>query len=439
MKLTDFPNEILHDIISNIPLHSDLAKVMLVSHRFKALTEPLQYRNVHLNAEPFVEYRPGFLPTLKQTDQLIANLKARPELGRYTTAFSLRVTHPLWYETYPQISIIRRMPGLRQISFDPPAIHGGGIPDECKNLRDLRFDFSHVTNHYDDDSSSWLEFGIPLEIIAKNLWHPLLRKVQAEKFCFTGEFEHDHSLGQRRMRFGRSSVEDLRFLHCCPRMDGDVVMAFINAIRNLKCFALEIQSHWHPLQERNDLAPEVDVRPALQAHHATIEELAISTSDHALEYHNLAQSPGSFFQWTALKRLAVPIFMLSGDLAQHGILHEVLPPQLEELQLERELWNLPGHRLNFSEEFQGVLDKDLARMKELAKNKEAWVPGLKRLIWWLQDPSLRKCSDPSDLIYESVVATEELVSMFKNVNVQFESIPTALFKDTPFGKRLYEW
>lgn len=282
MKLTDFPNEILHTIISNISLNSDLAKVTLVSHRFKALTEPLQYRNVHLNAEPFVEYRSGYLPTLKQTDQLIANLKARPELGRYTTFFSLRVPHPLWYETYPQISIIRRMPGLRQISYDPPAIHGGGIPKECKNLRDLRFDFSHVTKHYDGDSASWLELGFPLEIIAKDLWHPSLRKVQAEKVFFNSKFERDLFLGPRRMRCGSSSVEDLRFLDCCPRIDGNVVMAFINAIHNLKCFALEIKSPWEPLNARNRPAPKADVRPALQAHHATIEEFAISASDRAL-------------------------------------------------------------------------------------------------------------------------------------------------------------
>lgn len=440
MELTDFPNEILHNIISNIALNSDLAKVTLVSHRFKALTEPLQYRNVHLDAEPHLDYRSGFLPTLKQTDQLIANLKARPKLGRYTTAFSLRVTHPLWYETYPQISIISRMPELRKLSFDPPAVHGGGTPNECKKMADLRLDFSHVTNHYDGDSTSWLNLGIPLEIIAKTLWHPSLRKVQAERVFFTGNFdnfERDRFLGPRR--YGRSSVEDLRFLNCCPRIDGNVVTAFINAIQNLKCFALEIKSPWEPIKPPYDLAPEIDVRPALQAHHATIEELAISTSDDALEYHGFGQSPGSFVQWTALKRLAVPFFMLSRDLTHHGRLHEVLPPQLEELQLEKQLWTFSTNGLEITEEFQPIREDGLTLMKELAKNNEACVPRLKRLIWWLQYPSSRESSNPAYSIHPSIIEIEGLVSMFKNSSVQFEWIPTALFKDTPFGKRLYEW
>lgn len=438
MKLTDFPNEILHDVISNISLNSDLAKVTLVSHRFKILTEPLLYRNIHFDAEPLDEYPSGFLPTLKRTDQLIANLKARSELGRYTTAFSLRVTHPLWYECYPQISIIRHMPRLRQLSYDPPAVHGGGIPAECKKLTAQRFDFSHVTNHYDNDSRFWLEHGIPLEIIAKHLWQPSLRKVQAEKVFFAGEFEHDLFLGPRRIRHGRSPVEDLRFLDCCPRIDGDVVRAFINAIGHLKCFAFEIKSPWEPLAAPNDPAPEIDVRPALQAHYATMEELAISTSDHALEYRNLWQSPGSFVQWPSLKRLAVPIVMLCGELAHHAMLHQVLPPQLEEIQLEKKMWILSEHALNYFEGTQAARENDLTLLKELAKNKEVCVPGLKRLIWWLQHPSAQNVNDPRHLLNASTVETFALET-FKNVGVKFELISTPFFKETPFGQRLYEW
>lgn len=424
MKLTDFPNEILKNVVANIPLNSDLARVTLVSHRFKNLTEPLLYRIVHLDAEPLEECRLGFIPTLKRTDQLIATLKARPELGRYTTAFSLRVTHFPWYHSYPQISIIRRMPGLRKLSYDPPAIHGGGTPTECKDLTAQRFDFSHVTNHYDEDGGRlWLELGVPLEIVAKHLWGPSVRKVQAEKLFFTDKFEHEQCLDQRRIRAGLSAVEDLRFLNCCPRIHGDSVTAFLNAVIHLRCFVFEIESPWEPLMVPNDPAHEVDLRPALLAHLSTIEELAISTTDDALKNYQPVQSPGSFVQWTALKRLAVPYATVS-----HAMLHKVLPPQLEELQLER---------LNCCEEKPAGPEDDLVLFRELAKNKEVCVPGLKRLIWWLQHPSAQ---DPNDHNLFQLSVVEGLgLETFKNVGVRFEWISTPFFKDTPFGQRLYEW
>ena len=291
MELTDFPNEILQLIISKILLNSDVAKVTLVSRHFKTLAEPLLYRNVHFEAEFLQECRLGVVPTLKRTDQLIANLKARPELGTYTTAFSLKVTHSPWYQSYPQVSIIRHMPKLRQLSYDPPALHGGAIPAECKDLAALRFDFSHVTNHYDEDCRAWLEHGIPLEIIAKHLWHPSLRKIQAEKVLFTAVFDYDMWLVLHRMRYGPSPVEDLRFLDCCERTEYRALTAFINSVRRLRCFVFVMEAPRKSQPASNDPPSEINFKPVLHSHSATIEDLALSTSDHALE---LVQFSGSF-------------------------------------------------------------------------------------------------------------------------------------------------
>ena len=328
MELTDLPNQIIELILSKILLNSELAKVTLVSRRFKTLVGPLLYRSIHLNAEPLEDRRLGLVPTLKRTDRLIANLRARPELGTYTTAFSLRVTHPLWYHSYPQVSIIRRMPKLRQLSYDPPALHGWTIPAECKDLAALRFDFSHVTSHYDEESRAWLEHGIPLEIIAKHLWHPSLRKLQAEKVLFAAVFEYDTWLVLRRMRHGPSRVEDLRFLDCSECIEYRVLTAFISSVRRLRCFVFEMRSQREPLPAPKDPLSKTDFRPMLHAHCATIEDLALSTSDHGLD---LVQFSGSFIHWTALKRLAVPF---PEDFPRHATLHAFLPPQLEELQLE---------------------------------------------------------------------------------------------------------
>ena len=431
MELKDLPDEILQHIISKIPLNSELAKVVLVSHRFKTLTEPILYRNIHLDAEPLEECRLGVLPTLKRTDQLIANLKSRPELGRYTTAFSLRVTHPLWYQSYPQISITRRMPELRQLSYDPPAVHGGSLPAECEDLTDLRLDFSHVTKHYDDESTSWLEDGVPLEIIAKHLWHPSLRKLQAEKVFFTRGFGYESCLIQRRMRNGRSLVDDLRFLNCVPHIQYHALCAFITSLRRLKCFVLETKWPTQSLTAPNDPPPStIDLRTVLAAHHTTIEELALSSSDHALD---LVQVSGSFIKWTALKRLAVPY---PRDLFHHAMLHQFLPPQLEELQLEEKLCTCSAHEVSIHHEI--MPQNDISLLWQLAEKKRVLVPGLKRLIWWFQYPSGQNVVDGGNRLHMSTV---ELLGQqhFENAGVKFEVVATPFFKQTPFGKRLYEW
>lgn len=133
------------------------------------------------------------------------------------------------------------MSEIRRLSYDPPPVHSGALPAECQDLTDLRLDFSQATNHYDDENLLWLEHGIPLEIIAKHLWHPTLRRLQAEKVFFTDLFNHEHWLLERRIKHGRSPVEDLRFLNCSSPIDYHALTAFIDSIRHLKRFVIEVK------------------------------------------------------------------------------------------------------------------------------------------------------------------------------------------------------
>lgn len=429
MKLTDLPNEILLGIISCIELNSDLARVTLVSHRFNNLTEPLLYRKIHLNEAVFLA------PTLKREDQLIASLKARPELCAYTTAFSLRVTDPRWYKSYPELNVIKYMPRLRQLSYDPPAF---GSLAENKELAALRLDFSPVTylDIIEDRSLSWLELGYPLRTVADKLFQPSLRKLQAEKLYFTDHFTPEHWLVQARMRLGYAPVEDLRFLDCYPRIDGGNLTAFTNAVRHLKCFVLEINSPWDPFVEFDTSTQKTDIGPAMLTHRGTIEELAISTTEHALESSIGLHAIGSLIQWTALKKLAIPEAMLSEPPLYQVKLHQVLPPQLEELQLDIKCSTLSTQGLKT---FLFILKQDLRPFEELATNKQACVPGLRYVIWWLRDPSWGELDDHTNSSRVPDVELDALEVVFNKVDVQFEWVLTALFKNTPVGKRLYEW
>ena len=439
MASTDFPNEILLNIISCINCTSDLARLTLVSHRFNELVEPYLYHKIHFHAEAG---KVGSSPTLKRTCQLEANLCARPELGTYTTALSLRVVNPLWYRGRPDLILIRCMPRLRQLSYDPPPLPRAGIIANNKELTALRFDFSHVTNHYiKDGGPSWLDLGTSLDIVARELSnfsnYPKLRKIHAEKMFFIDQVQPGHLFARQRMLLGHSDVKDLRFLDCGPLIKSNNLRRFIHAVRYLKCFVLEINSPCNPLVKGSFPAPRIVIIDGLECHRGTMEELAISTTDHGLDMHTI----GSLIQWTALKRLAIPEAILSESpfypfILDQLKLHEVFPPQLEELQLDKKCQTFSTQELQWD---LVIMEEDLRTLKELAMNKTACVPGLRRVIWWLQHPSSENLSDHTYSLRVPYVALDELEVAFREVDVEFEWVLTALFKDTPVGKRLYEW
>ena len=123
---------------------------------------------------------------------------------------------------------------------------------------------------------------------------------------------------------------------------------------------------------------------------------------------------------------------------QNAMMYENLPPQLEELQLGKTPWTLSMPEVDNSLANQAVTERDTTLFKDFAKRKETYVPGLKRLIWWLQCPSEQHPTDTRYSLDASTVGMSVLET-FKNVDVKFEWISTPFFKDTPFGQRLYEW
>ena len=443
MTSTDFPNEILLNIISCVNFNSDLAKLTLVSHRFTELAEPYLYRKIHFPAEAG---NIGFPPTLKRTGQLEANIRARPELGAYITALSLRIVNPLWYHGRPDLRLIRYMPRLRQLSYDPPPLPRADIIANNEEFTALRFDFSHVTNHYiEDGGPSWLELGTPLDIVARELSDfsnfPKLRKIQAEKLFFTDQVQPGHLLARDWMLSCHSDVEDLRFLDCCPWINSINLRRLIHAVRHLKRFVLEINSPWYPLVKSNASAPKIGIIDELERHRGTMEELALSTTEQALGSANSMHAIGSLTQWTALKRLAIPEAILS-EIRLYRVnldqlkLHQVLPQQLEELQLDKKCSAFSTQELQRD---LIIMKEDLRTLEELATNKHACVPGLARVIWWFQNPSSGELSDDRNSIRAPHVELDALEVVFKEVDVQFEWVSTTLFKNTPVGKRLYEW
>ncbi len=125
---------------------------------------------------------PSFVPF----DRLIRKLSRRQDLSKDVHTLTLRVRHRLWYTLFSAHSrLLEQLPGLQTLSFSPPPFNLS-IPHGNCALTSLRLDFTHGRGHY--DRGNWLQAGLPLQIIARHLRLPKLRKFQVETVFFTPEF-----------------------------------------------------------------------------------------------------------------------------------------------------------------------------------------------------------------------------------------------------------
>lgn len=284
-----------------------------------------------------------------------------------------------------------------------------------------------MTDHY-DERSDWQHIGFPLQILAKHLWLPNLRKVQVERILFTPYFEKAHHLLQ-----GSSPIDVLRFLKCYASKSDRVVAAFLRSIKCLKRFVFETSS---PSCQIAQTGPRTGVfELALSRHQETIEELAIANSEGS---PMLGWRLGPFTQWSSFKRLAVPGYMILGVFPGIRNLHEILPPLLEEFQIQHPT----GHsnrslpQVAYGSSLDSVVQANyVPDMRRLAENKDFCAPRLNRVTWCYQRPTYSS-EYPLDANLAGLIG---IFLAFEKVGVKFEQVTEASFKDTPFSKRLYEW
>lgn len=456
-QLADLPNELLIRIFSNIHDQRYLAEIVLLSRQFKAIVEILLYRRITLyiqyTADDAEELRkrgdinksvtiPNFVPF----DRLIETLSVQRHLSKYVHTLALRVHRRLFLKPFAaQFRLIEQFPELRSLSLNSPALLSI-IPHNDWALKSVQLDFrdSHVVGHYGDYDGlqDWLDSGVPLDLIAMYLQLPRIRKVQVEGALFTSNFEKT-----RHLPTGNSSVEDLRFLNCCKGKRDRVIASFLRSVKHLKRFVIEIPSYPH-----GTLLPTLDTAAfelALSERQNSIEELAIATK---WGPSVISWSLGPFTQWGSLRRLAVPGHMISGVAQSKRDLYEILPPQLEEFQIEhsghdnRILAQVTDRRSMVSaprwpETYKNMTDaaswKDFADIRQVAENKDIYIPRLNSVIWWYLVPDWEPNSQCPT--HRELVGLIGVFLAFKEVGVQFKWVVGPFFKDTPFGKRLCEW
>ena len=436
--LGDLPNELLHNIFSNIPRQSQLAKVALVSEHFKTLVEPLLYRDIVVSVCETAEERANRKmvdgPSFKPLDRLIDALSKHQHLSNGVLTLSLRTELLLWHQYCAAHSkLLKQLPQLRALSFSVPP-RNLSIPDVNCALTSLRLDFSELTTHYYCGLGALLESNaIPLGMVAKQLWIPGLCKLQLDNARYISQDDAPLvPLYFPKEKLGTSTITDLRLLKSSFLKYDDLPAEILRSIKCLKRFVVEI----HSVMWGGYRGPGSGVfEHGLSQHQDTIEELAVAISQ---EPYMRNWALGTFTQWSSLRRLAVPSYMMPST----ANLHEILPPLLQAFQIEHfvahvhpdeldsEFHIAPGNPNYYDSRTRMTQEDNLANLNRLADSKGSFMPHLEHVVWWFQAPTGYVSDDPILL---------DLASAFKETRIKFELVSELDFKDTPFGKRLCEW
>lgn len=439
--LADLPNEVLTQVLSNITGQSHLAKIALVSKHFKDLVELHLYRHLSLDTRCSAnELRTTnlnkqsphtTLPSFMRLDRLMNTFSVRQHLARQVHTLSLKVQRQLWNTHFNANSrLLGLLPSLRALSLSPPPCHLV-VPHKKSTVTSLRLDFSQVTDHWDEEGHGLHIDIVQLQVIAGHLSLPNLRKLQVEKTLLMPNWDENTHLPS-----ASSSVDDLRLLEYRKEIGDRTVAAFLSSIECLKCFVFEVSSQFdHPVQSGAGTGP---FERALSRHQGTIEELALATCEAS---STISWILGPFTQWSSLKFLAIPDYMILGNFLETQKLHELLPPLLEELQIQylsvHADWTTPQAPYRRARAAARV--KYVADMQHLAENKAFDFPRLNHVIWWHKEPKVSASHPPEDFMDENLPTLMNIYLAFEQVGVKFEWVTEVLFRDTPFGKRLCEW
>ncbi|MCJ1456539.1 hypothetical protein MMC28_006900 [Mycoblastus sanguinarius] len=431
-KFTGLANELKYDIFSYLTRKEILASISLLSHSFRAYTEKeFIYRNLRLEVGYPADGSSGTkVNGLSNLNQLFTTLLRRPEpdpLRSYITKILLKISpFSLYDEVCGHLRLLKELPKLYELSLNPPPLDFD--LEINPGLESLRLDF------YYDRFAFWVDEGrffpeLPRLNLAQYFWIstlPQLRKIQIEHISFISELHADR-FSDRPAR--SSLIQDLRLIDCSPQKLG-ILPTILLSIKALKRFVLEMNCPWEVTQRSpgwqeyvgwNQNVNAEDFAAAMELHSESLEELVIAFSDGAtFKRTSIIETLPTF---SGLTRLAVPERFLV--LLEGITFHDLLPTQLEELQLQYPMGPTTGDEL-------AKIPSQIDRLQILAGSKSAYLPKLKYLCAWFQH---WRYSGPgaSDWYLHDL---QMLATTFDDAEVNFEWLWAPDFKETPFGKRL---
>ena len=450
------PDEILNTIFLNIPYGTSLVAIACVHECFKRVALPILYKSIRLRADQtsdnhYLSKSRHQLPAALVSDPKGLILRS-PSFCAHVQNLSLRVLNTNWYtNSKGHRQLMELLPRIKEITLDPPPRkYDFSVSDQLTTMRlNLPYGFGHFWN-----PKLWPGYFDLNEYLS----NPSLRNIQFNssynRFCY-----NTIHTGNSRS----STIVDLRFINWLPQ-DVHLLLTVLPSIKRLKHFAIDVDGQWTgprpPLwgPPKQILVPH-DYNHLLQLHKASLEQVVIAYCPRAYRdmegfgYDSPELPPsralpvmGSLSNFPRLKRLAIPEHFLVTH--KDASIHQLLPPNLEELQIQ-----IIGVRDWYANDVSHELLYYRLRIETLAQNKNEFVPRLKRVVFWIQTPPydlwIEKCGytfntteGPEDR-YEDPISTGfreymvELKELYQMANVRFDIVLTLDFKNTPFAKYLY--
>ncbi|RDW72937.1 hypothetical protein BP6252_06844 [Coleophoma cylindrospora] len=409
LELPAMSSEILLETFSHLP-RRDLYRLALVSLQFKHLSQRLLYRSIDFDF--YLPLCPGTTVleppnnNLLMFRQLIDTLSQNARLRLFIRAVTIRAGYISARSRFDELNrLLELVPDLQSLTLTPPPDHLDLSTFSLPLLEKLKLTF---------DTGVINRGNIPMEIIARHFWMPSLRSFSIA-CCFIPKMHAGFSPQHHRT----ASITDLQFLS----MDDDDVGCIpdiVSCVKSLKRFTFESAVPWDVSQQPATLAPHT-FRQFLQVHASTLVHLEIAASDAAKFSHESLY--GSLKGYHNLRRLAIPEPFLVIVQDSTSTLVDILPPELEDLQIQFPMLFMQGKDKNRATRVK--------RLEQLAAAKIQQFPRLKRVVWWSQPA---ECwDDRQGLRYGPESDMEHLAATFRNVGVQFEWLTRAYFEDTPFG------
>ena len=442
----DCPNEILSTILLNLPHGTSLVEISLVHERFRRVALPMLYNSIRLRADQTTDYdysskRMHELPAGLVFDPKGEPSKSFPTLCIHVKKLSLKVLDTNWYtHAGGHRKLLELLPRVKELTLDPPPrIYGFPMSDQLTTMRlNLPFEFARFRN-----PKVWPAYLDLEEYLSK----PSLRGLQ-----FNSEYDRLHYKIVHTGNTRNSNVTDLRLMNWLPE-DVHVLSTVLRSIKRLENFVIDVDGLWSGprpryYDQRMKILKPHDYSPLLQLHDASLEQVIITyrrstyfdASSISLPNRALPVM-GSLSSYPKLKRLAIPEhFLITGE---DIFMYEILPPNLEELQIQvtgvRD-WDIGGDGAD-ELPYYGF------RMEAIALDKNESLPRLKRVVLWIQTDdtyvyTLDAIRDPgypykhgfSGAFKQHMV---EISDRLHEVNVKFEVVLTCKFKKTPFAEYLY--
>ena len=400
LSLTDLPIDILRIIFEFLTPARNLANTMLVCCLFRDMIEPLLYRAISLQLRLPSNTGNG----LDADGSLLRTLSSRPQLGHHVIVLSLTElydTESVDFSRQPKL--LSLLPHLRELSLNPPSPRLNLTGHLF--LRYLRLDLGEDRIYPDSEQ--------PVEIIAQNSWTPTLSTLQIEWLTLEGNWSHYFPSKTYRT----SSILDLR-IHLFFQEDRSVNILpdILSSIKSLKKFTLDSEDQGFISHAMRDGLSLDELCLALFPHADTLEDMVIAASDGCFLCRTFPRCV--LMDFSALRRLGIPENFLEYRGGSRAEL--LLPPKLEELQLQHQLF------FNRSEDWSPHYE----RLSVIAEMKRKSLLALKLVVWWTQ---------MSEVLWglwgnpRFTTQFEPFVSTFQEVGVLFYSVDQSYFKDTPFG------